>query len=688
LEIIVAKTAGFCFGVNKAVNTVRELTEKSDLPIYTIGPIIHNDQVVDFFKSKGVNVAEDVKDIKEGSHAVIRAHGVPPEVYEEAVKKNLCIDDATCPYVKKIHKLVNEKHNENYQIIIVGDKNHPEIIGINGWCGNSAYIVDSVDDVDKLPDIDRKICVVAQTTLTNEKWEAINKKLKERFKFVEKYDTICNATFRRQAEAAEIAKQVDMMLVIGGKKSSNTQKLYDICKSFCEKTYKVETSGELPPVDIKNIKKIGVTAGASTPDWIIKEVLDKMQEINKQESEVSFQEAFENSLVTLQTGQIVKGTIVGFNNSEVYVDMGYKSDGVIPMDQFSDDPDFNPQESIKIGDEIEVFVVRVNDAEGIVNLSKKKADALKAWDKVDEIFENKTTVNAKVVEVVTGGLIASANGIRIFIPASQVSDRYVKDLNEYLKKTLEVRIIEFDKRKKKVVGSSRVVMEEKKAKMEEELWNSIEVGKKYTGIVKSLTDFGAFVDIGGVDGLIHLTELSWTRVKHPSQVLKVGQQVEVYILDFDKEKKRISLGYKKEEDNPWYKAEERFKIGDIVKGKVVRLTSFGAFVEIAKGVDGLVHISQISTKRLAKPDEVLEVGQEVEAKIIEVNIPEKRIGLSIKEVKPIDPVRNEEKDKNMNKSAEAANKAEEAAEDEIPSEHKEEMNVTISDMIKKGEADK
>lgn len=666
MEIIVAKTAGFCFGVNKAINAVYDLISKTDKQIYTLGSIIHNDQVVDQLKKQGVQVINDIGSENLSGNIVIRAHGVTPEVYNKLTGKDLTIIDATCPYVKKIHGLVHEKYKEGYRIIIAGDREHPEVIGINGWCDNTALIVNTVQEAEAVPPSDEKVCIVAQTTLTKEKWEAMNELLGQKFQNIIRFDTICSATSSRQAEAEEIASQVDMMIVLGGSSSSNTQKLYEICKKYCSETYKVEISGEIPPVNIKKIKKIGITAGASTPDWVIEEVIEKMSELNKQENEMSFKEAFESSLVTIHSGDIVKGTIAGFNNSEVYVDLGFKSDGIIPMAQFTDDPDFKPEKALKVGDEVEVYVVRVNDGEGNVLLSKKKVDAIKGWSKIEEAHENKTPVDAKVVEVVNGGVIASANGIRIFIPASQISDRFVKDLNEFMRQNVTVRIIEYNKQKRKLVGSQRVILEEEKAKQSEQIWGNIEVGKKFKGTVKSLTDFGAFVDIGGVDGLIHVSELSWNKVKHPSAVVKVGDIVEVSILEFDREKSRISLGFKKAEDNPWFNAEQKYAVNTIVKGKVVRIVPFGAFVQLEDGIDGLVHISQISNVRIAKPSDVLEIGQEVEAKVIELNLETRKIGLSIKEVNPIDPVKTKE---------EAVTQGEPT--EEVPTEHIEEMTNKI-----------
>lgn len=673
MEVVVAKTAGFCFGVDKAVKLVYDLLGTTKGSIYTFGPIIHNEQVVENLKSKGVDSIDDLDGIEPGSDVIIRAHGVGPATYEKAREKNIKIHDATCPYVKKIHDLVREKHAKGYGVIIIGDKNHPEVIGVNGWCGNTALIVNNREDLNGLSKDSRKMCVFAQTTITSDKWEELNKELNNIFENLERFDTICNATSTRQSEAAELAKKMDMMFVVGGKNSSNTQKLFDICKKFCKDTFKIETSGDIPPMDIKHHKKIGITAGASTPEWVIKEVIERMDELNKMENELSFKEAFESSLVTLTTGEIVKGKIIGFNNAEVFIDMGYKSDGIIPISEFSDDPDFDPEKSLKAGDEVEVFIIRVNDGEGNVLLSKKKVDSIKNIEKIEEAYEKKLPVKVKVTDVTNGGVIANAGGVRVFIPASQISDRYVKELNEFLKKTLDVRIVEYNKQKRKIVGSHRIILEEEKGKKEGAVWETIEVGKIYTGTVKSLTDFGAFVDIGGVDGLIHISEMSWSKIKHPSEVMKVGDTVEVKVLEFEKEKRRISLGYRKVENNPWYNIAEKFKAGDIVKGKVVRLVPFGAFIEMEQGVDGLVHISQISSVRIAKPGDVLQVGMEVEAKVTEINAEAKKISLSIKEVNPIDP---EKKKDDQKEEAAAAEKKE-----EVPSEHKEELSNTIGDIL-------
>lgn len=671
-KIIVAKTAGFCFGVDNAVKLAFRTVNENPDNTFTLGEVIHNRQVLERLESKGVRIIREPGELKGNEHVVIRAHGIGENVYKELADRNAVIHDATCPYVKRIHNLVRQKYAEGCTIIIVGDRNHPEVIGVNGWCENSAYVVSSIEEVEALPDFDNCVCVFAQTTMKPEKYDEIYDFIKKKFAITMKFDTICSATEKRQREAREISGTVDMMIVIGGSNSSNTQKLYEICSENCPLTYKIETVAELPPLDIKNINTIGITAGASTPDWVIKEVIETMEEImNKQENEMSFKEAFEESEVnSLRAGEVIKGRIIGYNTSEVFVDLGYKADGTISMEEFLEDPDFDPEKDLKEGDEILVYIVRVNDGEGNVSLSKKRVDLMLGMEEIEEAFKEKKPLEAVVKEVVNGGVVASYKGIRVFIPASQISDHYVRDLNEFLNKKVKFEVLEMSKNKRRVVGSSRNVIEKERAKKTEEFWNNVEVGKEYTGTVKSLTSFGAFVDLGAVDGLIHISELSWKKINKPSEVLNVGQQVTVRILDFDREKQKVSLGYRKPEGNPWYNIEKKYSVGDVVEGRIIRLVPFGAFVQLEDGVEGLVHISQISNVRLGKPDEVLSIDQVVKMKVLEINPELKKISLSIREVEPIDPVRNND------------DSAENNQDDDLPTAHVEEMKTTIADIIK------
>ncbi len=672
MEIILAKSAGFCFGVERAMGTIYDNIKKQDGKLYTLGPIIHNKQVVDELYEKGVQAIESLNEaILENAKIVIRTHGIGKSIYDEINKNEMTCIDATCPYVKKIHRIVQEHYRNNYQIVIIGNPNHPEVQGINGWCENTAIVLNNFEDIEKKFKCINKVCVVAQTTIRRKKWDIIADYLKINCTDIIFFDTICNATNLRQNEACEIAQNVDMMVVIGGLHSSNTRKLAEVSKQYCKDTYHIETFEGLPEKLSFVNKKIGITAGASTPACIIKEVINKMVEkesVQTNSEEMSFEEAFEQSLVTLNTGDIIKGTVISLSNNEVYVDLGYKSDGIITMNELTNDPSQKIEDIVKVGDEIEVFIVRVNDGEGHVLLSKNKVDMIKGWDEIETAAEEKTILEGKIIQVVNGGVIAIVKGIRAFIPASQMSDKYVSDLNIYMNQNVSLQIIDINKRKRKVVGSVRVVLEKENAKKAEIFWNEIEVGKKYTGTIKKLMKFGAFVDLGALDGLIHISELSWTKINHPSEVLKEGDIAEVYILDFDKEKNKISLGFKKAEDNPWEIVKSKFNVDDVIKCKVVRLVPFGAFVELLSGVDGLIHISQISNKRIGKPEDVLTVGQEVDAKIVEIDLEKQKISLSIRALLPDEvPVSNDDSDENK--------------QEELPTEYKEDVKVTIGDAI-------
>lgn len=631
MSVKIAESAGFCFGVSRALKMTEDGI-RDGKSIVTYGPIIHNGQVVDALAKKGVRIIESVDEAKTGDSIVIRSHGVAKKVEDEFKKRNIEYIDATCPFVKKIHRIVSENHAAGKQIVIIGDAKHPEVMGINGWCDDEAVIFSSEDDVNVEFLADKDVCVVSQTTFERNLWEKIVKIIKNTCNRVVFFDTICSATNDRQKSTAELSKESDAFIVIGGRNSSNTKKLYQIAKERCERTILIEGAWELPEGFCIPGERIGITAGASTPDWIIKEVFKTMVNAENLKGELTFAEAFEESLVTLNTGEVVTGTVVKVTPTEVYVDLGFKSEGIIPSDELSEDPDVRPADVVKVGDEVEVFVVRVNDAEGYVKLSKKKVDARKGWATIENAAETQEILEGKVIEAVNRGIVVAVNGTRVFVPASQATERFVADLSGLVGNTVSLRILNIkeDRRGKKAIGSIKSVLMEEKAKKSEEFWANVEVGKKYTGTVKTLTSFGAFVDIGGVDGLVHISELSWTRIKTPEEVVKVGDVLEVYIIEANKETGKISLGYKKTEDNPWVIAQNTMAVGDVKSVKVVRLLPFGAFVEIIPGVEGLIHVSQIDTKRIGKPADVLNVGQVVEAKIVEADWEAKKIGLSIK----------------------------------------------------------
>ncbi len=638
-KVIVAKSAGFCFGVKKAVEKVYELIE-SGKKIAVLGELIHNKSVTDDLAKKGALTVERVEDCPCGYTLVIRTHGVSKEITERAKKHAADVVDLTCPYVAAIHNIAYEKSGEGKSVVIAGDGKHPEVMGIKGWTQGECYAVNEPEKAVELA-LDN-VCLVAQTTIGRANFEKIADAVMKSCTNVEVHDTVCSATKKRQTEASELAGECDIMFVVGGKSSSNTKKLYEICKKSCDKTYFIENFEEIPQdINYKN-KKIGITAGASTPQGIIEEVANTMEE-NKINAELSFEEAMEQTLKTLNTGDVVEGTVVEVRPTEVIVDLGFKSDGIIPASELTDDPDAKPADVVKPGDVIEVFVVGVNDGEGKTLLSKKKLDAIAGYKKLEDALENGTVMSGKVISVVNGGIIVSVEGSRVFVPARQASDRYTEDLSVFMNQTVELKITEINSRRKRITGSIRAILVEQKEALAAKFWEDAEVGKKYTGVVKSIMPFGVFVDIGGVDGLVHISELSWNRIKSPSEVVSVGDSIEVYIKEINEGTKKISLGFKKAEDNPWVIAQSKFNLGDTVECKVVRFMPFGAFVELIPGVDGLIHISQIAMKRVEKVEDELKIGQTVEAKITELNWETKRISLSIKAlIAPPEPEVKEE----------------------------------------------
>lgn len=630
MKITVAKTAGFCFGVARAVDIVEKCCEDKDNKYYTLGPIIHNQHVVDEFARKGISPIENIDSLSGGEKLIIRTHGVGKEIYDKLAEKNVEIIDVTCPFVKKIHNLVARHYKEGYKIVIVGDKNHPEVMGINGWCENEAVIFGTPQEAENAKFGEKPVCVVAQTTFVQEVFEKIVTFLKKTCNDIVIFDTICNATEERQTEAYELASRSDAMIILGGVNSSNTQKLYSICQSVCDEAYCLEHIGQLPQGCDFGFKKVGITAGASTPAVIIKEAIGKMENFE------SFEALMEESLKTLNTGDIVKGTVIEVRPNEVIVDLGAKQDGFIPAGEISDDPNATTDDICKVGDEIEVFVVRVNDADGNIMLSKRKLDTVKTWENVKKAAEVGEVLEGKVTETVNKGMIVNYKGYKVFVPASQASEKRDADMTEFVGKVVAFKIIDINDRRKRLVGSVRVILDAQKKELEEKFWAGAAVGNVYTGVVKSITNFGAFVDIGGVDGLVHISELSWKHIKHPSEVVSVGDSIEVYIKDIKEDTKKISLGFKKAEDNPWEVVKSKITLGEPTTVKIVRIMPYGAFAEIIPGVDGLIHISQIANRRIDNPAAELKIGESVEAKVTEIDWEKKKIALSIRALLPVE----------------------------------------------------
>ena len=646
MKITKAKTAGFCFGVNRAVNMVYELLD-SGKKVCTLGPIIHNPQLVAELEGRGVRIVSSPEEVKEGETLVIRSHGVEKAVYDKAYNLGVDVADATCPFVAKIHKIVAENSAKGAVTIIAGDKDHQEVKGIIGHCVGEYFVVASEEELDVVLENEKKISkndliLVSQTTFNAQIWGKLQKKLKKLYTNAKIFDTICNATSLRQSEADKLSKLSDAIVVIGGRHSSNTAKLHSVCKQNCDKTYLIETASELCFDDLKDCRNIGVVAGASTPAGIIKEVIDTMMEnlqpteeqveetaAQKTFEEMTDEEAFEASLSGLTGDQKVEGIVVAVNPTEITVDIGRGVTGYISAAEYSSDPDVKLTDEVKVDDKLNLIIMKINDQEGTAMLSKRRFDAIAGWDKIVEAKESGEVLTGYVKDIIKGGVVAYTNNVRVFIPASQATASRNDSLEDLKGKEVSFRIIEIG-RGRRAVGSIRSVLRDERKAAAQAIWDNIEVGDRFTGTVKSLTNYGAFVDIGGVDGMVHVSELSWTRIKNPSEVVLVGDTVEVYVKAIDKEKKKISLGYKKEEENPWVIFQKNYDVNDVVKVTIVSMTTYGAFARIIPGIDGLIHISQIADKHIAKPQDELTVGQEVEAKIIAVDNDKKRVSLSIR----------------------------------------------------------
>ena len=635
MQIILAKTAGFCFGVDRAVEMVNESVRRGNKTA-TLGPIIHNRHVVERFLKQGVRELDSPEQAEPGETVIIRAHGVPKQVQQALCARGVPVLDATCPFVKKIHTIVKNETQKGRKIIIFGSPAHPEVEAIASFC-REPLIVQSPEELENwLREAPERrnlpISMVSQTTSSQKMWKSCAEIAKKVCTNCEIFDTICRATEMRQEEAAILSQKCDAMVVVGDARSSNTGRLAMICEQYCKKVSLVDQADDLEMSLFSGANTVGITAGASTPSWIIKEVNNKMSEELKVETamEENFAELLEQSLKTLNNGDKVTGTVMAVGSTEIEVDLGTKHTAYIPLEDFSGDPNVKPEEAVKVGDQIEAIVVHVNDGEGVVRLSKKRLEAGKAWEEIEAAAENKDIVEGVVTEENKGGIVVNVKGIRVFVPASQSGVPKGGDLNEMVGKTVQLRITEVNRARRRVVGSIRSVAAEQRKAAQEKIWSEIEVGKQYHGTVKSLTSYGAFVDIGGVDGMVHVSELSWNRIKNPSEVVKVGDEIDVYVIALDPEKRKISLGYKTEATNPWTLFNNQFQVGDVAKVKIVKLMTFGAFAEIIPGVDGLIHISQIADRRIGKPEDVLSEGQEVDAKIIDIDQEHKRISLSIR----------------------------------------------------------
>ena len=688
----VAKTAGFCFGVDRAVNLVYDLVNKGER-VCTLGPIIHNAQLVADLESRGVKIIDHISECPRGYTVVIRTHGVEKQVVDNIENSNISYVNATCPFVTKIHNIV-KKQDENVDVLVAGDKNHPEVKGICSYCKGRAFVFKNEKELLEIIqsngfDENSPLICVSQTTFSLKEWKKCEKIIKKVCTNCKIFDTICNATSDRQAEAEELSKNSDAVIVIGGRHSSNTCKLRDTASANCP-SFLIETAQELKDIDLSAYSVIGVTAGASTPSVIIKEVLKTMSEEIKEkevettsavteevvetaenadkaskpavkasaDGEASFEELLNESFKENENSKVVKGTVVRITPTEVYVDVpGRKQTGVVAFDDLSSDPISKCEDVVAIGDEIDLVIMKTDDQDGVLKLSKRLFDAVKGWDEIVAAKENDEILEGQVTAVIRGGVLVSAKGTRVFVPASLTGVPRNQELSVLKDATVKFKIIDINPARRRAVGSIKVVSDAERKEKQEALWATLKEGDKVKGTVKSLTSYGAFVDLGGIDGMVHISELSWSRIKHPSEVVNVGDVVEVTIKSLDEETKKISLGFKNIEDNPWEILKRDYPVGSVVDAKIVSFATFGAFANILPTVDGLIHISQISWDRIKAPQDVLKIGDVVKAKIIEIDFDKKRVSLSMKEL--LDKPETAEDD-----SAEAAEEAAEEATEE------------------------
>ncbi len=632
MKITTAKSAGFCFGVKRAVELVYKAIENGE-KVYTYGPIIHNDEVVADLSEKGVVVIhspEELKSLPVGT-IIIRSHGVSESLQKELSAHGHKLIDATCPYVKKIHKVVREKSEEGQHIIIIGDRTHPEVQGIIGWCTEAFHlssspgytVIESEEEAVNfaLPN-NLPVCIVSQTTFNYKKFQDLVEIISKKGYDIFVLNTICNATEERQTESYQLAKQSDAMIVIGGKQSSNTRKLYEICKKECENTYYIQKLEDLDLSLFKSYRNVGITAGASTPNNIIKEVHTAM-------SEKSFEQLLEEEkVVKINNGDVVEGIVLGVKEDEIILNIGYKSEGIITRSEYTNTPNLDLRTVVNVGDVMQAKILKVNDGEGQVALTYKRLAAEKGNKRLEEAFENHEVLSAKVAAVLNGGLSVIIDEARVFIPASLISDSYEKDLAKYAGEKIDFVITEFNPKKRRIIGDRKQLIVAKKETLKKDLFEKIKVGDTVEGTVKNITDFGAFIDLGGADGLLHISEMSWGRVENPKKVFTVGATVKAFVKDIQGEK--IALSLKFEGANPWIDAETKYAVGNVVNGTVARMTDFGAFVELEPGIDALLHVSQISREHVEKPADALKIGQEITAKVVEFNKEDKKISLSIK----------------------------------------------------------
>ena len=683
MRIIVVESAGFCFGVERAVrlaedaiaanadaaNTVNDVGDgvldipNAGAPVYTLGPLIHNRSVTDDLAARGVRELASVEDLDDAGDArasvITRAHGTGPRVLAQLAERGVRIIDATCPFVAKIHEIVKNAEQNGDFIVLMGEANHAEVLAIAEYSRNCKVFSASEElaqwlESDEIAR-DMRMTVVFQTTSRREIFESVGEITKKLCTNARIFDTICDATNRRQVEARELARTCDAVIVIGGRESANTRRLFEIAREVNPNTQLIERADELSTASLPShpAATIAITAGASTPACIIKEVKHKMFEETEvrideptttteniaeetavepvapveEERELTLDELYDASFKTIRTGERVTGYIAAITPTEITVDLGAKQSGYIPLSELTSEEAVN---ELAVGGELEAIVMRVNDVEGTIMLSQRRLDAIKAWSDIEAAVESKAVLEGTVTEENKGGVVVTVRGVRVFVPASRTGLPRDAEMAQLLKQKVRLIVTEVNQPRRRVVGSISDVTRAERAEKAEAVWAEIEEGKHYNGTVKSLTAYGAFVDIGGVDGMVHVSELSWAHISKPADYVSVGDEIDVFVLSFDKEKRKISLGHKDRSQNPWDKFVATCQIGDNVTVKVVKLMKFGAFAEVIPGVDGLIHVSQLAGYRVEDPSEVVNAGDVVDVKITDIDFEKKKISLSIR----------------------------------------------------------
>ena len=647
MKVVVAEKAGYCFGINNAMKMIEETFEAyPNTPITCLGDISHNKQEMARLEARGIRKVESLDEVTEGV-LVIRSHGVGREVLDHAKQKGLIIVNATCPFVRAMQRKVGDYYDKGYQIVIVGNANHPEVEGATGWCDHKAVVIGSLEEVDRM-DHYEKICVVAQTTMIASKFQKITEALKDKADEIVIFNTICSATAERQAAAAETAKGVEYMIVVGGYHSSNTQKLLEVCQAHCKNTCHIETAGELNPTEIKKYKVVGITAGASTPDWIVKEVTESMEEVKVvQDQEVvkeevveenfDFAAAIEDTMPQVRKNRPLEGEVIEVSADEVILKIGYKSDAVITKSDYTWKRDDDLTELVKIGDKITGIVTDLNDGSGRVKMSKIKFENQRVQTQLSEAFDAQEIIEGTVKSVSGSGLIVDIGFSDIFMPASQYHVRFVKDLNALVGEKVRGKIIDYDPRRRRAIFSQKVVLEKEFKERQEKIraakearFNELEAGQTVTGKVKTITEFGIFVDLNGIDGFVHRSDLTWERANNPKDVVTKGQEIEAKIISKNEEDMKIKLSVKALIARPWDNFVANYKEGDEVEVTITNVLEFGAFAKIMDNVEGLIHVSEISYERVEKVSDALKTGDVVKVKIIGINPEKEKISLSIK----------------------------------------------------------